>query len=406
MFMRIGSKLFDWECWLFCCVTFAFRCFTGCSTRPVSSVTGSRAYSGRETKAKSPHWAMVKYSSQSQAGVRHVHGGSQEVVRLAALILWPVMGFGQEFIEHPENATVCVGESAEFTSETAGGIIGWNIDGVLRQNLPFRRKELIPIGTLIVNFNQTFNGLEVQSVVLKDGGSITSNSAYLFYESNHQSQVTGLTHTITNTTAQFYWNELESNLTTQYLFGVYDGDNNLIANQTTDATQISYDLPPRANDTCQYLEFKVTADVCPDPETGFVQNEAATLVYREPNIDLSPVTAEFDNQTVWVNWTPAGSGAYWVSFVGLGFGASDPRFSYTPALCGQYNLNVSVSPAQCAGDPGFTHSATVSFTIPCPTTPTGAGATGQPSGTQASYPSVLLAVAAMVPLLRIARPAF
>ena len=80
----------------------------------------------------------------------------------------------------------------------------------------------------------------------------------------------------------------------------------------------------------------------------------------------------------------------------------DPPFNDTLKTCGQFNLNVSLSPAQCADDPAFTHRDTIRFTIPCPTiaTATETEATDQPSGTQAIYPSLLLAVAAIIPLLK------
>ena len=339
---------------------------------------------------------------------------------LAGLALCPVVGLGQVIIEHPQNQTVCVGESAVFTSETDGGFPDWYFNDIARPMLPpeissyihradgVNTKNGTTIESLIVNYNETFNGVGVWSTVLafdNSGLSVNSTAAYLFYETTQQFQVTGLIGAVNNDTAQIYWNAHNSNLTTQYFFGVYDHNNHLIANQTTDATHISYNLPPRANDTCQYLEFKVTANQCPDPENGFIQTEGATIDYREPNIDISTVTAEFNNnQTVLVSWTPAaGSGAYWVSFDGQGFDAGNPPFSYSPARCGEYDLTFFVSPAECPDQPGFTYSDTISFTIPCPTTATEATETeipDQPSGTQASYPSLLLAVAAIIPLLR------
>ena len=151
-------------------------------------------------------------------------------------------------------------------------------------------------------------------------------------------------------------------------------DNNQIANQTTDTTYVSFDLPPRANDECQWLEFRVTAvevqhPECPDIE----QTHYSTYLYTKP--DVPPVTAEFNNKTVLVSWPSDGDNAFLVVVTDLESGnqttynGTSP-FSYTPSLCGRFNLNVSVSPAQCANDPAFTHSDSISFTINCPTTAT------------------------------------
>ena len=332
---------------------------------------------------------------------------------LAGLALAPVAGWGQpRIIQHPQNTTVCAGEVATFITETDGGVTGWKINGTEREDFRFLGLTSHPaeeftsnntfLNTLIINYSEMFNGLKVQSIVRNlDNLEPTSTTAYLFYETSQESPVTGLIGAVNNGTAQIYWNAHNSNFTTEYLVGVYDHNSNLIANQTTDSTYISYDLPPRANDTCQYLEFRVTANQCPDPENGFIQTEGTTFIYTRP--DVSPVTAEFDNyQTVWVNWTPAGSGVYWVSFAGQGFDVGDLPISYTPPRCGEHDLIFSVSPAECPDEPGFTHSSnSISFTIPCPTTVTEVAETeGQPSGTQALYPSLLLAVAATIPLLK------
>ena len=307
---------------------------------------------------------------------------------LAWLALAPVVGWGQVIIEHPQNQTVCTGENAEFTSELDGGLSDWLLNGIIRQISPFEAQVGVgevstPSGStierLIVFYNKALNGLKVQSFVQNSGNSaheVNSTTAYLFYKPNQQFPATDLIGAVNNGTAQIYWNELKSefNLTTQYLIGVYDNNDNLVANQTTDATHASFELPPRANNTCQFLEFRVTAEQCPDPESPFVQKDKTTFFYREPDIDISPVTAEFDdNQTVLVSWTPDGGNAFQIVVTDLGSGNqtaynSTQPFSYMAAGCDQpISLNVSVSPAECANDPAFTHSATVSFTIPCPT---------------------------------------
>ena len=138
------------------------------------------------------------------------------------------------------------------------------------------------------------------------------------------------------------------------------------------------------------------------------QTAAASVRVAYPNI--SPVTAQFDNdKTVLVNWVSAGNSTnYWVSITDLDRGNQTqevddaPPFRYIPTVCGEpVNLNISVSPVDCADDPGFTHSDSISLTIPCPTTATEpeTEATGESSGTLAMYPS-LLAVVAVIPLLK------
>ena len=324
---------------------------------------------------------------------------------LAGLALAPVVGWGQEILQHPQDATVCVGESAKFTSETAGGISSWLINGTLIGDLSLPNvtsiftgiHSMLTVGYLTVGYNEIYNGLKVQSTVgIFGGSSESSTAAYLSYKPNQQFKVTGLIGAVNNRTAQIYWNAHNSNFTIQYLVSVYDHNNHLIAYQTTNATQISYDLPDSA---CHRLTFKVTANQCPDSESPFIQTEGATIDYRQPDIDISPVTAEFDNnQTVWVSWTPAaGSGAYWVSFAGLGFDAGNPPFSYSPTRCGEYDLIFSVSPAECPDHPSFTHNASIGFTIPCPTTATEpeTEVSGEPSGTQTIAPSSLPVLAAV-----------
>ena len=342
--------------------------------------------------------------------------GKKLIGWLAALA--PVVGWGQPIIiEHPQDRTVCIGEVATFTSVTDGGSWSWVINGTVIQNLPAEKHVELDISFSVTNgattqvlkftkYDEFFDGAEVKSAVgIFGGSSVFSNPAYLSYKINQQSLVTGLSPTVTSTTAQFNWDKQGNH--THYIFGVYDGNNNQIANQTINTNHASFDLPDNA---CR-LEFRVTAvDVqypeCPDIE----QTRYSAYLYK---LDISPVTTEFDNnQTVLVSWAADGDGAFWIDVTDLESGEQftyngTSPFSYTPTLCGQLtNLNVSVSPAQCANDPAFTHSATVNFTIPCPTTATEATEAtvtetpDQPSGTQANYPSLLLAVAAIIPLLK------
>ena len=322
---------------------------------------------------------------------------------LVALALWPVAGWGQpRIITNLQNVTVCVGEDAVFTGrailENEVQSLHWHIDGTPYNSLPDEKKDLINIPILsggidrqsaaTFSYNETLNGTIVQFVA-PTNPAIFSHVAYLFYETNHQSPATGLIAAVNETTARFDWNKPDSNLTTRFHFGVYDGDNNLITNQTTYATYISYGLPPRVNGTCLHLVFKMTADICPNSDGGFNQTKATTIVHAKP--DVSPVTAEYDNNAVLVNWTPDGSSSLRVVITDLESGEqfqtthSTPPYSYTKKTCGQ--LNIAVSPAQCPDDPAFTHSTNIS--IDCPT-----------SGAQANIPPLLLTIAAIVPLLK------
>ena len=324
---------------------------------------------------------------------------------LAVLAFWPVLGLGQEFLVHPEDATVCIGEEAVFTvraiAEDDVSPIHWYINNIRYDLLSSKERGLIEISSSFfigtarrdiatLSYNEIFNELTVQCR-LSGSQIVHSNLAFLFYESNQQFPVTGLISTIDGTDAQLEWDEHNSNLTTQYLVGIYDYNNHLIANQTTNTTHINYDLSPRVNNACQHLEFRVTADQCPDPKNGFVQNKAATFVHREPDIDLSPVTAELDdNQAVLVSWTPDGDDTFWIVVTDLESGEQFQTAHGTPPYvhektCGK--LHIAVSPAQCADNPAFTHSTNIS--IDCPT-----------SGTQAIFPSMLLVIAAIIPLLK------
>ena len=337
---------------------------------------------------------------------------------LAALC--PVVTWGQEFLVHPQNVTVCVEESAMFESKVATSQIEWKFNNVSYADLPsditddlmtenlVNTKENILVSKLIVKYDNNYNNSFVQLIAsrLLVPTDSRSDIAHLLYKTNQQFSVTGLTLTITGTTAQFDWNKRDSNLTTEYFIGVYDS-NHLIANQTTNTTYASFDLPPRASGTCQYLEFRFTANQCPDADSnGFVQNlyEATTFTYTNP--DISPVTTQFDNnQTVLVSWSPDEVNAFRIIITDLDSGndiqvttEDDPPFNYTLKTCGQYNLKASVSPKQCADEPGFTHSDTISFTIPCPATETEPA--DQTSGALTNYPSLLLTVAAVIPLLK------
>ena len=131
MFMGVDSKLFDWICWLRC-VTFIFRRFVGCSMHLVSPVTGSKPCFGQESGANPPCWAMFKCPSQQSVGrSMFMKVGKKWFGWLAALA--PVVGWGQpRIITNPENATVCVGEVAEFISEVNGQLYSWQFNDTIQ----------------------------------------------------------------------------------------------------------------------------------------------------------------------------------------------------------------------------------------------------------------------------------
>ena len=332
--------------------------------------------------------------------------GSKLFGWLAGLALCPMVGAVQvlKILQHPQNATVCVGEEAVFTAKaiTIRGFsdINWLLNETALNSLPDNERNHIHIVNnaisttrrteLTICYNRVFNETSVRLNLLGDPHGVDSYFAYLFYEPNQQYQVSGLKGTVNNTTAQVDWNKPDSNLTTRFLIGVYDGDNNLIANQTTDTNHFSFDIPPRVNGTCQYLEFRVTADQCPDPGSDFIQTEATTFIYTKP--DASPVTVRVDNKAVLVSWPSDGGSTYRIVVTDLDNGNQTqalhdiPPYAYTAKKCGK--LNFAISPVQCT-EPAFIHSANISLNIDCPN-----------SGTQASYSSLLLAITAAIPLLK------
>ena len=214
---------------------------------------------------------------------------------LAGLALWPVVAWGQTaFVTHPQSVTVCAGEKAVFIVHFATndllGHLAWFVGGSNAGFLPSQQKDLIEFsgdssgtnrqGMATFSYSQVFNGITVQAVWISGDPNIQvrSHLAYLFYKTNQQFLVTGLIGAVNNTTAWFTWDTHDSNFTTQYLVGVYDGNNNLIANQTINTTYASFDLSSMADGTCQQFQLRVTADQCPDPNSdGFVQIEATTF---------------------------------------------------------------------------------------------------------------------------------
>ena len=194
--------------------------------------------------------------------------GNKRFVSLAALVLAPLVGFGQEIariIEHPQNATVCVEEAATFTSETYRGIMGWRLNGTSHSQLPPEvETELIMEGMntqngtrwemLSINYDEIFNGTRVQSVVVGDGSGNLANSsiAYLFYETNQQSPATGLTDTVNDTAIQIDWDASEAEVRTHYLISITD------ITETPDVVSSPQYVYFPESQNCQWYEFMVT----------------------------------------------------------------------------------------------------------------------------------------------------
>ena len=264
-------------------------------------------------------------------------------------------------------------------------------------------KLTIPYSESLVVF---FYNTRVRSTVGNLGGSyIDSKSAYLLYETNRQAPATGLITTANGTAIQVSWDA--SQVRTQYLVS--------ISNVTETPVVVSsphYTYFPESQD-CQWYEFMVTAHQCSNTTDQDTRQITATSV-RVAYPNISPVSLQYSGEEVLVDWL-SGDNSTLAVIASLRNGSKllmthtdTSPFSYKPKTCGQYNINVAVSPVQCADEPDFTHSDSISFTIPCPTTATDATETeipDQPSGTQAISPS-LLAVAAIIPLLKITRQAF
>ena len=286
---------------------------------------------------------------------------------LAVLALWPVVGFGQIIIEPPQNVTVCFGEEAIFESETDGGHSGWKINGILAEDSPPDKGfiEQSPRVTsdatilLTLKFKPTTpfsrNGVKIESIVINpvNGSSeISSEAVYLFYKTNQQLPATGLNATTNNTAIQVSWDASEVRV--QYLVSVTD------ITETPVVTRSPHYVYFPESQNCQWYEFMVTTHECFNATNSDTsQTTAASVRVAYPNI--SPVTAEFDNQTVLVSWPFDGGNTFRIVVTDLesgnqtAYNGTSP-FSYMPARCGQFTLNFEVSPAQCAGEPGFTHS--------------------------------------------------
>ena len=208
--------------------------------------------------------------------------------------------------------------------------------------------------------------------------------------------VTGLIATANDTFIQLDW---ESSEVTRYLVSVSN-----ITETPAIVSSPYYTYFPESQD-CQWYEFVVKPHECfnaTDPDTS--RSKAASVRVAYPNI--SPVSLQLSGEEVLVDWLSGNSDLAVIASLRNGSKTLMTHtgtlpFSYVATGCAWYNLNVTVSPAQCEGEPDFTQSASIGFTILCPTTPTEpeTEVTGESSGTLAMYPS-LLAVVAFIPVLK------
>ena len=96
-----------------------------------------------------------------------------------------------EILQAPEDTTVFLDQSAEFTCETDGGISTWRINGTLLQDLPpeihsdldalvTNTAEGTRVERLTIPARAEYNGTRVQCLVLGfGGGSAASGNATL-----------------------------------------------------------------------------------------------------------------------------------------------------------------------------------------------------------------------------------
>ena len=348
--------------------------------------------------------------------------GSKLCGWLAGLALYPVEGWGLGIIEHPQDATVCLGTDAVFMSKVDGGLTGWIFNGTISGDLPpnvyraliFYDKKVddesvtlkVTVPSSEPNF-ALFNNIKVQSAVRSFSSSIVSSTiAYLFYEINQQHPVTGLTAIANKTTVLIQWDKLDSSLTTRFLVGIYDGANNPVHSTgflTTSDTHYTHHLDQ--DSICYELEFRVTGVEIQYPHCNDAEQTTSTSIrvaYQDTNLNIDPVILGLSGQKVLANWPPDHNSTLIVitnlkngNQTQIIYNGTSP-YVQTETACGYLNRNVAVSPAQCA-EPAFTHNANISIDRP---TTIETGITDQSSDTQANYPSVLLAIAAVIPLLK------
>ena len=148
------------------------------------------------------------------AGGRSGGSGRRWLALFWGLALVPLLGWGQEIIEHPQNVTVCVGERAIFTSIVNGAGSSWQINGTSFGNLgPYIHTLFMvsPVSiddqgnddqgnsilsvTALPNDTAVLNNTRVQSFVFTSSpnfSEVTSEPAYLSYKANLQYPATNL----------------------------------------------------------------------------------------------------------------------------------------------------------------------------------------------------------------------
>ena len=105
-------------------------------------------------------------------------------IPLSYLIMFP------EILRAPENATVFLDQSAEFTCETDGGLSGWRMNGTLLEDLPpeihsdlsvsvTNTAEGSRVEVLTIPARAEYNGTRVQCLVLGFGSFVESENATL-----------------------------------------------------------------------------------------------------------------------------------------------------------------------------------------------------------------------------------
>ena len=235
-----------------------------------------------------------------------LNGKGKRLGRLWVLTLCPVVGVGQEILVDPEDVTVCVGEVAEFTSVVRGPISSWRIDNTLLGDIGNDVDQFIEQGATGLEDGSTysflrflpiaytrFNNSEVQSTVGSfNGSSETSNHAYLFYKTNHQSPVTGLNVTANDTVIQLNWDASE--VRTRYLVSISG-----ITETPVVVSSPQYVYFPESQDWrwYEFMVTMVTTHECfnaTNPDTS--QTVAASVGVAYPGI--SHITTQVDDKAV------------------------------------------------------------------------------------------------------------
>ena len=346
------------------------------------------------------------------------------------LALVPLLGWGQVIIEEPQDATVCVGKNATFMSVTDQGFSGWRINGTRYGDLPdeisnqiHESKVITPEDfdrlTLTVEYNKTFDGLMVQSVVVETDSYTESGLVYVIYKSNQQFPAINPGATVNRTGIHVNWQASETLVPKAYYLSIRDVSAaepvSVTCNDCQNITGTDYHFYPvidEASDRCHTFEIRVTEVQLLHPEClPIEQTEYASVVARIP--DISPVTIGYADRAVRVNWRHNGKGPYRIevtdlsdnSLVTLTTHNDAPPYYFLPESCDRdYHLNFAITPAECT-DKAFTHQASHRFYSDCLTIAraqfqkTGDDDVPGASSVSGTHWSALLLVMALIPLL-------